>query len=169
DGHGGGDNPKFIKRMHRWFKANSRNVAYQIYFAPKPGTFAKEFPRASAKFRALFSKPFKNPRALEPKLRAASKGRIQATSGLTLSVTGLVSGQRLARKSRPVVTANVNAPLGVRRTAFRVDGKLICMRTGDEPRQCKLRAMRRGVHTLVVTVTDGAAWATQEIVRFRVR
>ena len=169
DGHGGGDNPKFIKRMHTWFKANRRNIAYQIYFDPKPGTFAKEFPRSSTTFRKLFRKPFRPTRAIEPRLRSASKQQIQARSGLALAVTGLAPGQVLARRSRPVVTADVSAPLGVRRVAFRVDGKLICMRTGAEPRACKLRAMRRGTHTLVVTVTDSAAWAVQEIVRFRVR
>ena len=168
DGHGGGDNPTFIKRMHTWFKANSRDIAYQIYFDPKPGSFAESFPRSAAMFRKLFKKPFTNGRSLEPRLRAASKRQIEASSGLTLAIKGLKPGKLIPSKPR-VVRALVEAPLGIRRTAFRVNGKLICMRAGAETRRCKLPAMKRGTHTLVITVTDGAAWAVQEIVRFRVR
>ena len=168
DGHGGGGNPSFIRRMHTWFKANSRDIAYQAYFDPKPDSFAQAFPRSATTFRKLFKKPFKKRRSIEPRLRADSKRQIEASSGLTLAVRGISPGKLIPRKPR-VVTALVDAPLGIRRTAFRVNGKLICIRSGAESRRCKLPALKRGTHTLVVTVTDGAAWAVQEIVRFRVR
>lgn len=167
DGHGGGDNPTFIKRMHRWLDANRKDIAYQIYFDPKPGRLDTAFPRSAATFRKLFSKPLNGGKRVEPRLRASAKEVIERNSGLTLAVRGLARGHRIASRPR-IVKAAVSAPLGIRRTAFRVDGRLICMREGDRQRRCKLPALKRGTHTLVVTVTDGAAWTTQEIVRFRV-
>ena len=64
DGHGGGDNPRFVQRMHDWIKAN--NVAYHVYFEfdADDGThalMADHFPKASARFRQLFG-PAKGPR-----------------------------------------------------------------------------------------------------------
>jgi len=57
DGHGGGDEPSFVRRMHDWIAAN--DVAYHVYFeydgpgsriALMPGTF----PRSAALFKDLF-------------------------------------------------------------------------------------------------------------------
>jgi hypothetical protein len=57
DGHGGGDNPYFIERMHDWIAAN--DVAYHNYFeVDMPGApirlMTGRFPRAAAEFRRLF-------------------------------------------------------------------------------------------------------------------
>jgi len=57
DGHGGGDNPYFVKRMHHWIAAN--NVAYHVYFeVDMPGApirlMTGRFPKAAAAFRRLF-------------------------------------------------------------------------------------------------------------------
>ena len=70
DGHGGRDNPHFIERMHAFLTDPANGVAFHCYFdinesdhrhqlSPGvPGTGKKEgteFPRAAARFRALFS------------------------------------------------------------------------------------------------------------------
>jgi hypothetical protein len=57
DGHGGGDNPYFIERMHDWIAAN--DVAYHVYFeVDMPGApirlMTGRFPEAAAAFRRLF-------------------------------------------------------------------------------------------------------------------
>lgn len=57
DGHGGGDDPYFIQKMHDWIAAN--NVAYALYFefdAPDGShrLMTGSFPQAAAKFRELF-------------------------------------------------------------------------------------------------------------------
>lgn len=57
DGHGGGDNPYFLKQMHEWIL--SHDVAYAIYFQfdtaeGRSRVLASTFPRASAAFRQLF-------------------------------------------------------------------------------------------------------------------
>ena len=57
DGHGGGDNPYFIRKMHRWIASNP--VAYHMYFEFDEADSYHElmsgrFPRAAAVFRRLF-------------------------------------------------------------------------------------------------------------------
>ena len=57
DGHGGGDSPYFVRRMHDWIAAN--RVAYHNYFeVDTPGARIRlmtgRFPRASRAFRRLF-------------------------------------------------------------------------------------------------------------------
>jgi Glycosyl hydrolase family 26 len=57
DGHGGGDNPYFISRMHEWIRTN--NVANHYYFewdAPDGNheLASGQFPRSAARFRQLF-------------------------------------------------------------------------------------------------------------------
>jgi len=57
DGHGGGDNPLFIRQMHRWIL--DHNVAYAIYFQFDTGEGASRltagaFPSATKVFLRLF-------------------------------------------------------------------------------------------------------------------
>ena len=56
DGHGGGDNPQFVRRMHDWIAGN--DVAYHSYFEVDTGTpirlMTGTFPLAAAEFRRLF-------------------------------------------------------------------------------------------------------------------
>jgi hypothetical protein len=167
DGHGGGDNPKFIKRMYKWLHANKANIAYHVYFDPKPGTFVTTFPKSASTFRRLFARDFPRKKAIEPRLATAAKRQIQDYSGLSAEVRGLRAGQKVSG-ARRVIKVAVTAPLGIRRTVFRVDGKVVCVRRGDQKRRCKLPALPSGTHSLVVTVTDGHAWTVQEIISFRV-
>lgn len=167
DGHGGGDNPTFIQRMYTWFRANKRDIAYQIYFDPKPGSLATSYPRSAATFRKLFSRNFPKGRALEPVLSESAKRQIEAYSGLTAEVVGLAPGKKIRRAKR-VVKVAVKAPSGIRRTVVRVDGRVICVRRGNQKRRCTVPRLSRGPHTLVATVTDGQAWTVQEVVPFRV-
>ena len=135
---------------------------------PRPTSLKSDYPDSATAFRQLFRKPFPKRRPVEPRLREETKAQIAAYSGLTLDVRGLKPGQVVRRKRR-VVRAAVRAPMGIRRIAFRVNGRVICLKAGGQGRNCKLPALKRGTHTLVVTVTDGDAWTVQEIVRFRVR
>jgi hypothetical protein len=57
DGHGGGDNPYFVQKMHDWIAAN--DVAYHNYFeVDMPGApirlMTGRFPNAAALFKRLF-------------------------------------------------------------------------------------------------------------------
>lgn len=56
DGHGGGENPSFIRRMHAFIAAN--NVAYHAYFeynaADGPHRLMETFPRSATEYRRLF-------------------------------------------------------------------------------------------------------------------
>src|SRR3954454_13916600 len=57
DGHGGGDDPYFIQKMHDWISSN--NVAYAVYFeydAPdgQHKLTDPEFPKGAAAFTQLF-------------------------------------------------------------------------------------------------------------------
>ena len=58
DGHGGGDNPYFVKQMHNWI--TSHNVAYHVYFdldAPDGAhsLLNGRFPTAAATLRSTFN------------------------------------------------------------------------------------------------------------------
>lgn len=68
DGHGGGDNPAFIERMHAFITDPRNNLLYHSYFdyqagdghhqlSPGDKGFQTEFPLAAARFRQLFSLP----------------------------------------------------------------------------------------------------------------
>jgi hypothetical protein len=57
DGHGGGDDPYFIQKMHDWIMTN--DVAYAIYFEHEGGDGLhllenNQFPKSAAKFIDLF-------------------------------------------------------------------------------------------------------------------
>jgi len=57
DGHGGGDNPYYVERMHEW--VNTNNVAYHLYFDFDAGDgrhklTGGDFPRASQRMKELF-------------------------------------------------------------------------------------------------------------------
>ncbi|GHC13434.1 glycoside hydrolase family 26 protein [Cerasicoccus arenae] len=68
DGHGGDDNPFFIRKMHEFISNPDNNVAFQCYFdvdahdgahqlCPDPtGKTETKFPKSSAAFLELFSK-----------------------------------------------------------------------------------------------------------------
>jgi Glycosyl hydrolase family 26 len=69
DGHGGGDNPYFIERMHDWIASN--NVAYALYFefdAPDGAhrLMNGQFPRSAARFLQLFGAPLAAPQPPPP-------------------------------------------------------------------------------------------------------
>lgn len=60
DGHGGGDDPYFIEKMHEWISTN--NVAYALYFEHDASDgyhslMSGRFPQAAVKFRTLFGAP----------------------------------------------------------------------------------------------------------------
>lgn len=69
DGHGGGDDPLFIEKMHQFITDPANNVYFECYFdvgapdgdhqlCPNPdGKRETKFPKASAKYRELFSVP----------------------------------------------------------------------------------------------------------------
>jgi hypothetical protein len=69
DGHGGGDNPLFIEKMHEFITNPANNVAFHCYFdvdahdgghqlCPNPGgKIVTKFPRSSARFLELFGLP----------------------------------------------------------------------------------------------------------------
>jgi hypothetical protein len=70
DGHGGGDSPYYIEKMHDWIERN--NVAYHSYFeADAPDgehrLMTGQFPRGAAAFRAAFGRA-----AAAPPLAAAA-------------------------------------------------------------------------------------------------
>jgi hypothetical protein len=78
DGHGGGDNPYFVERMHAWIGAN--NVAYHNYFeVDMPGApirlMTGRFPKAAAAFRRLFG-----PQASATKRGAAKRTAAKRTA-----------------------------------------------------------------------------------------
>jgi hypothetical protein len=57
DGHGGGDNPYYIEKMHAWISAN--DVAYHGYYEYDGSDIRSrlmlgQFPKAAARFRELF-------------------------------------------------------------------------------------------------------------------
>jgi hypothetical protein len=54
DGHGGGDNPYFIRRMHDFIQDPANGVAYQIYFNFDGSDGRHRLPNAAAEYRRLF-------------------------------------------------------------------------------------------------------------------
>jgi hypothetical protein len=53
DGHGGGDNPYFVRRMHKWIQTHP--VAYHLYFESRDPSgdyrlFGGTFPKAAQSF-----------------------------------------------------------------------------------------------------------------------
>jgi hypothetical protein len=62
DGHGGGDDPYYIRQMHHWIATH--DVAYETYFNGEDNrcqTFSfssRHFPHAATTYRALWRRPF---------------------------------------------------------------------------------------------------------------
>lgn len=59
DGHGGGDNPYFIRKMHEFIHHPANNVAYHAYFESNGGGVAGrlmtgQYPQAAVAYRQLF-------------------------------------------------------------------------------------------------------------------
>lgn len=57
DGHGGGDNPYFVRKMHEWIQTH--NVAYHLYFESRDPNgeyrvFSGTFPKAAQSFVRYF-------------------------------------------------------------------------------------------------------------------
>ncbi len=59
DGHGGGDNPYFIERMHEFIADPANNVAYQAYFEydvkPDGNHRLRDLKNSGRVFRELFA------------------------------------------------------------------------------------------------------------------
>lgn len=97
DGHGGGDNPYFIQKMHEWFASN--NVAYALYFehdAPdgQHSLMSGRFPRSAVRFHELFGAPAPPPPPPPPPPNPALPTNValpqvvgQAARGQMLSAT----------------------------------------------------------------------------------
>ena len=70
DGHGGGDSPYYIEHMHDWIA--SHDVAFETYFNRKAsdgdhylGPDATAFPKAAARYRALWAAAATTPTSTE--------------------------------------------------------------------------------------------------------
>jgi hypothetical protein len=61
DGHGGGDDPEYLRRMHSFIADPQNGVAFQAYFEYNgpdgPHRLMTTFASSGATFRALFAQP----------------------------------------------------------------------------------------------------------------
>ena len=119
DGHGGGDAPYFIQRMHDWIGSN--DVAYHIYFEFENGYEAGAlttgaFPNSAAVFRSLFGPQPPTPRtpgpptpgsSLAPRMPDSSRtsaGRSRPRDRLRRTRTGAALAHRTREPARVTVT-----------------------------------------------------------------
>jgi hypothetical protein len=135
DGHGGGDNTNYIRRMHEWIRFN--NVLYHAYFefdddAGVHRLMGGRFPLGAAEFRRFFGKPATTTTAATPaptttpataSIAAAAAGvtgpgrtpRVTITShrrgGGTVTVAGRVRNATVGR-----VLLTLRGRHGIRRT-----------------------------------------------------
>jgi hypothetical protein len=158
DGHGGGDNPYFIERMHEWLSANRGDIAYHVYFdfSETHGTGlvlpGGVYPRGASRFRELFGRAFPPGRGdgagqlLLRTQRQAPRVRVRASSGVNVA-----GGRRLD------VVAQVQSTRRLRRVVVRVDGVVACVRLAL-PLTCRTPALAAGRHVIVVSATDVDGW-----------
>ena len=112
DGHGGGDNPYFVEKMHEWIGQNE--VAYHMYFEEDRSDGQHRltrgrFPLAAQAYRALFRTPTTAPAprgaANSPATRPATENRTKAsgdeTAGPNASARSQVSSRRPTDVVRP--------------------------------------------------------------------
>ncbi|MFQ5426976.1 MAG: Ig-like domain-containing protein [Gaiellales bacterium] len=144
DGHGGGDDPYFIERMHKWLRENRDAIAYHIYFDPDPKSLTENYyPNSAVRFRELFVDDFP---ATGPVVKIVNPRRKRVTTDAFAVL----------------IKARVSSPNGVRRVAFRINGRKVCI---DRSAPFTCRAQTRKLNPgrwnrLTAAAIDGAGRKT---------
>lgn len=153
DGHGGGDDPYFVERMHSWFARS--NTAFQIYFdvdtAESTNSMTKGwFPRGALRYRELFG-----PAAASspPPPGGGSPVRPPATPvNLPVTAQGW-SVRAVVRRPKRRLKISVATAKGVpvRRVDVLVRGRRVC-RDRQAPFRCAIRRLGPRRHHVEVRV-----------------
>ena len=159
DGHGGGDDPYFVERMHEWIEQG--DTAFHVYFDLDTDETTNSmtkgwFPQGARRYRELFTMEPPPPGA-----PAGPAGRTPATPvGTKIASAGAAAKsplrvhaviRRLKRQLRISVAAR--GSVGVRRIDVFVDGRRVC-RARNKKLRCSRRKLAPGRHRIVVRVHD---------------
>ena len=154
DGHGGGDNPYFVQRMHEFIAAPGNYVAYHAYWNVSAGDIdgrlteavtgdnpsgPTRFPESATTFARLFG--------------MAAPDRTPPSVALVSPPAGTV----IRRRTSVRLEAEASDNAAVSSVEFRVDGARVCM-TYALPYRCSWYSgsSQRRRYTITAIATDGA-------------
>ena len=155
DGHGGGDNPYYIQKMHEFISNPANAVLFHVYFdvnSPDGDHHisgldaATAFPQSAARFRLLFG-------AAPTATPAPAPARDQSPPSVIL--TRPAEGATLSRRSTITMEASASDNVGVAAVHFSVDGDVKCRRTAA-PYRCSVSIGTRQRYTLSARALDAA-------------
>jgi hypothetical protein len=166
DGHGGGDNPYYIQKMHEFVSDPGNYVQFSVLFdasAPEAnyqlsgldGTSA--FPLAAAKFRQLFGAVTAPAPAPAPQPAPPPGDATPPTVFLTLPTAGTT----VARRATVTMEADASDNVGIAAVEFSVNGRLAC-RVVSSPYRCAASVGNKNEasYTLTARAVDAAGNAT---------
>ncbi len=148
DGHGGGDNPFFIRKMHEFINDPANKVAYHVYWDVKASDLdaqlssSTRFPQSAALFKQLFG---------------SAPAPVNAAP--TVSFTAPASGQTVS--GTVSYGANASDDGGVTRVEFSVDGTaLVTDLSSPFGGSLDTTKLVNGTHTLRAVAFDAAGLST---------
>lgn len=164
DGHGGGDNPYFIRNLYEFIREPANNVAYHSYWDVSAGDIdgrltdsvtgdspsgATRFPQSAALFKQLFGPAAPTPPAPPPV--AGPTGVMFLAPAANAMLSGAFRSSSLCEVSGT----------GIRRVVFFLDQKKLNTDTAA-PWNCTIntRHFANGPHTLRAVAYDSAGAST---------
>jgi len=149
DGHGGGDNPYYIQKMHEFISDPGNYVLFHVYFdvnAPDgdhhiSGLDAPTgFPQGAGAFRQLFGA------AATPAPAPTPADASPPTVFLSLPA----AGSTIARRSAITMEASASDDVAVAAVEFSINGRLAC-RVTSAPYRCSASVGNRNESSYVLT------------------
>ncbi|MGH2917875.1 MAG: glycoside hydrolase family 26 protein [Solirubrobacteraceae bacterium] len=142
DGHGGADNPYFIRQMYNWIQ--SHNVAYHLYFETHDGegdfgVFSGWFPKAANTFIDLFGSRAgvgriiglqEQPQLYISRAQVLRSSRLKASARFSPRVSGEARVQLAAGGRRVRFSAHLRSGSGAMRINRRLTRAMSRSRTG---------------------------------------
>ena len=159
DGHGGGDNPYYIEKMHQFIADPANAVLFHVYFDVKApdgdhhisGLDAPTaFPSGAAKFRQLFG-------AATAPVPAPAPAPAPDVTPPSVVLDRPVAGTIIKRRSTVTMEATASDNVGVASVEFSINGRLAC-RVTAVPYRCTASVGNRNDPNYVLTAraVDGA-------------
>ena len=163
DGHGGGDNPYFIQKMHEFISNPANYVQFQALFdvrAPEADYHITGldqptlFPQGAAKFRELFGVAAAPVPAPVP---APSPAPAPDLTPPSVSLDLPVAGTIIRRRATVTMEATASDNVGVAAVEFSINGRLAC-RVTTAPYRCSASVGNRNEsnYVLAARAIDGA-------------
>jgi hypothetical protein len=161
DGHGGGDNPYYMQKMHEFIADPANYVQFNVYFDVKAPDgdhhisgldAATAFPQAAAKYKQLFGAA-----AVTAPVPAPAPAPAPDVTPPSVLLSLPAAGTTIGRRSTVTMEATASDNVSVVSVRFLVNGQLAC-RVVTSPYRCSasVGAPKNGTYTLTARAVDAA-------------